>query len=160
MYTEFAILPKGKYKLSPDFLYNANEWLIALVFLAILLLVGEVGFRLGKRMEPGVEESTKSQITSIQGAMLALFGLLLAFTFAMAVSRYDLRKQLVVEESTSIGTTHLRAQLLPEPYRTEISRLLRHYVDVRLEFFAVGADPERVAQVSDETERIQDQLWA
>jgi hypothetical protein len=92
--------------------------------------------------------------------MLALFGLLLAFTFSMAVSRYDLRKQLVVEESTSIGTTYLRAQLLPEPYRSEISRLLRQYVDIRLEFFAVGADLERVAQVGDETEKLQDELWA
>jgi hypothetical protein len=125
----------------------------------MLLLAGEGGFRLGARIDSSVEETTKSQITSLQGAILALFGLLLAFTFSMAVSRYDLRKQLVVEESTSIGTTYLRAQLLPEPYRTEISKLLRHYVDIRLEFFAVGANPERVAQVSDETEKIQDKLW-
>ena len=146
--------------MSLDFLYSVNEWLVALVFLAMLLLAGETGFRLGTRLESGVEETTKSQVTSLQGAMLALFGLLLAFTFAMAVSRYDLRKQLVVEESTSIGTTYLRAQLLPEPYKSEISRLLRDYVDIRLEFFAVGADPERVAQVSEKTESMQDEIWA
>jgi hypothetical protein len=145
--------------LSQDFLYGLNEWLIALAFLAILLLAGEGGFRLGRRIASRVEETTKSQITSLQGALLALFGLLLAFTFSMAVSRYDLRKQLVVEESTSIGTTYLRAQLLPEPYSTDISKLLRDYVDIRLEFFAVGADPERVAQVSAETEKVQDEIW-
>lgn len=60
----------------------------------------------------------------------------------------------------NIGTTYLRAQLLPEPYRAEICSLLRHCVDIRLEFFTVGADPERVVQVGDETERIQDELRA
>ncbi len=146
--------------MSQDFLYGLDEWLIALGFLAMLLLAGEGGFRLGNRVRSRVPETTKSQITNLQGAILALFGLLLAFTFSMAVSRYDLRKQLVVEESTSIGTTYLRAQLLPEPYSTEISRLLRDYVDMRLQFFAVGADLERVAQVSAETERIQDEIWS
>lgn len=146
--------------MSPVFLYSLDEWFLALVFLAMLLLAAEGGFRLGKRIALRVGETTKSQITSVQGAVLALFGLLLAFTFSMAVSRYDLRRQLVVEESNSIRTTYLRAQLLPQPYSAEISRLLRHYVDIRLEFFAVGADPERVAQVEDETERIQDELWS
>jgi hypothetical protein len=146
--------------MSLELLYSVSQWLIVLGLLFLLLLASEGGFWLGRRIQSSVEETTKSQITNIQGAMLALFGLLLAFTFSMAISRYDLRKRLVVEESTWIGTTYLRAQLLPEPYRADISRLLRHYVDVRLEFFAVGADPERVAQATDETERIHGDLWS
>lgn len=142
-----------------NLLYSANEWIVILVFLGVLLLAGEGGYLLGRRVQGKLDDTTKSAISSVQGAMLALFGLLLAFTFSMAVSRYDLRKQLVVEESTSIGTTYLRAQTLPQPYRAEVSRLLRDYVGVRLEFFAVGADAEQVARTSAETERIQDELW-
>ena len=145
--------------MSLDVLYTANEWLIVLAFLALMLVANEAGFRLGCRIRPGIEETARAQSTNIQGAVLALLGLLLAFTFSMAVTRYDLRRQLVVEESTAIGTTYLRAQLLPEPYRTEISRLLRDYVNIRLEFFGAGADQLRVKQVSNETDLIQDELW-
>ena len=141
-------------------LYTLSEWLIIAVFIALLLLIAEGGFRLGHRLRPRVTEAVKSQISSIQAAILALFGLLLAFTMSMAVSRYDARKQLVVEEANAIGTTYLRAQLLPQPHRAEISRLLRDYVDVRLQFFDAGADQERIQQVNDATGRFHRQLWA
>lgn len=66
--------------------------------------------------------------------MLGLLALLLGFTFAMAMSRFEVRKQLVLDEANAIGTTFLRAQLLPPPARQEISDLLRQYVEVRLAF--------------------------
>ena len=68
-----------------ELLYSVSEWLIVLGLLFLMLLASEGGFWLGRRMQSSVEETTKSQITNIQGAMLALLGLLLAFTFSMAV---------------------------------------------------------------------------
>jgi len=67
------------------------------------------------------------------GAVLTLLGLLLGFTFAMAVSRHDTRRELVVQEANSILTTARRAQLLPEPQATNVGRLLREYVTLRIE---------------------------
>jgi hypothetical protein len=126
--------------LSIDPLYTASEWLIFLVFVASLLLASEVGFRLGHRRQArtGTGTDARSQITTMQGAILALLGLLLAFTFSMAVSRYDLRKTLVVEEADAISTSYLRAQVLPEPYSHEISRLFEDYVQARLDFYYAG----------------------
>jgi hypothetical protein len=63
-------------------------------------------------------------------ASLGLLAFFLAFTFGMAGSRFDDRKKLVLEEANTIGTTYLRAELLPEPHRTEIQTLLREYIDL------------------------------
>ena len=80
---------------------------------------------------------------------------LLAFTFGMAASRFDTRKQLVLEEANAIGTTYLRAAMLPER-RDEIRALLRSYVDIRLE--AVRSD--KVAEEILRAETTQGQLWS
>jgi hypothetical protein len=64
--------------------------------------------------------------------MLGLLALMISFTFAMALSRYEARREAVLQEANSIGTTALRARLLPAPHNTEVLRLLREYVQIRL----------------------------
>jgi hypothetical protein len=86
--------------------------------------------------------------------------LLLGFTFAMAMQRYDLRHDLVVQAANSIGTTFLRASFLPEPHRAEVENLLRRYVDLRLSFYAAGDDPARIAAEEQTSAAIQRQLWS
>ena len=66
------------------------------------------------------------------GSILGLLAFFLAFTFGMAGSRFESRRQAVLDEANAIGTTYLRARLLPEPQRTESAKLLREYVDVRI----------------------------
>jgi hypothetical protein len=82
----------------------------------------------------------------------------MAFTFGMAASRFDTRKQLVLEESNAIGTAYLRADLLPEPHRTEIRNLLREYVDVRLP--KDGLTPEKIAQALVRSEQLHNEFWS
>src|SRR5690349_2797130 len=86
--------------------------------------------------------------------------LMLAFTFAMAVSRYDERKALVVDEANAIGTTWLRAQMLNEPYRSELLRLLPAYVDARIAFYDAEADPAHIDAAHGDALRLQEKLWA
>ena len=143
-----------------ELLYNTNEWLIAFVMLALLLLATEVGFRVGLRTRRGVEESAKSQVGTITGAIIGLLALLLGFTFAMALSRFDLRKQLVLEESNAIGTTYLRSRLLPEPMKTDVRGLLHSYVETRLDYYRVGQGEEQLRKAVERTEELQDKLWA
>ena len=69
----------------------------------------------------------------VQGVMLGLVGLLLAFGLTMSVGRYDDRRALVVQEANDIGTTYLRAQLLPEPIRTQSMDALRDYADASID---------------------------
>jgi hypothetical protein len=121
--------------LSGELLYGLNEWRIALIIFTLFLCAIEIGFRLGRREKSKDNELTKSQINMLPAASLGLLALLLGFTFSMALARFDTRKQLVLDEVNAIGTTYLRAQLLPEPARKEVSDFFRRYVDVRLELY-------------------------
>jgi hypothetical protein len=141
--------------------YSDNELLLFFASLAALLLVFEVGYRFGERTERNIDEPTKAWITTIDQAVLGMLGLLLAFSFSMALQRFDTRKRLVVEEANAIGTTYLRAQWLPEPRRTEISKLLRQYVDLRLPAdFPTHNKEEIVRQMTAQSDQLQDQLWS
>jgi hypothetical protein len=94
-----------------EILYGVKDGLLGLVFLALMLAASEAGFRLGRRPGKQTSEDTKSHISTVAAGILGVLGLLLGFTMSMAVTRYELRKQLVVEEANAIGTAHLRTQL-------------------------------------------------
>jgi hypothetical protein len=145
---------------SKELFYDVNLWVLLVVSIGGFLLATEAGFLLGRRSQSSTDDHSQSQIYTIQGAALGLLALLLGFTFAMAMSRYDMRKQMILDESNAIGTTFLRAQLLPEPTRQAVSNLLRRYVEVRLEFYDAGHDQKKLSQVKNKTERLQNQLWA
>lgn len=94
--------------------------------------------------------------TGMVGPTLGLLAFMLAFTFGLASTRYEARRQLVLEESNAIGTAYLRASLLPEPFRGDAQSLLKNYVDVRLE----GSDPGKVVEAVKKSEDIQGRLWS
>lgn len=146
--------------MAEEWLYRLNMWLIFLGSVGFFLVATETGFRLGRRAQSSVNETAISEISTIQGAMLVLLALLLGFTFSMAMTRFEARKQLVLEESNAIGTTFLRAQVLPEPPRKQVSTLLRRYVDVRLEFHEAGINEKRLREANDRTEELHKQLWS
>lgn len=143
-----------------EFLYDDSELLIALVLLGALLLANECGYRLGLRRRASTPELVRAQLGGIQSALAGLFALLLGFTFAMALSRYEERRQTVVREANAIGTAALRARLLPAGQRAEVNQLFRRYVEVRVAA-AHGpnlATPE-LARHDAEAGRLQEQLW-
>ena len=146
--------------MADEFLYDLDLLLIFLVSIGALILFTELGFHLGCRARQTTSETARSQIGAIQGAILGLLALLLGFTFAMAMSRFDVRKQLVLDEANAIGTTYLRTQLLPEPQRREFADLLRRYVQLRLEFYQAGTDEKKLDAASLATTRLQTQLWS
>jgi len=141
-------------------LFGLNEWLILIIIIALFLSSSEIGFRLGRWTQSKSNEPTRSQVNMLQAASLGLLALLLGFTFSMALTRFDIRKQLVLDEANAIGTTYLRAQLLPDPARKEVSDLLHHYVDVRLEFYQAGIDQGKLQKVDEDTEKLHRALWS
>jgi hypothetical protein len=112
--------------------YGANEWVLGLMFLTLLVAVSEAGFRLGRRSGKQTSGDTKSQISTVEPGILGVLGLLLGFTLSMAVTRFEVRTQLVLEEANAIGTAYLRTQLLPAAEGKEIADLLRAYTNVRV----------------------------
>ena len=120
----------------------------ALLLLPAMILLLELGRRLRRRR--AVAEGS----SAIEGAIFGLFGLLLAFTFSAAITRYDKHRLLLTEEVNDIGTAYLRLDLLPSERRPELQQLFRDYTNSRLHLFdAVG--PE----ISPETTRLQGVIW-
>ncbi len=140
-------------------LYRTPEMLINWAFFALMLAATEVGFRLGRKSEPRTPESIKSQIFAVEAAILGILALLLGFTMSMAVSRFETRKQLVLEEADAIGTARLRAQLLPAPASTEIASLLSQYVNVRVQYGTAGDDLAQLEELNRQSARLQTELW-
>lgn len=94
------------------------------------------------------------------GSILGLLAFLLAFTFGLAAARFEARRQTVLEEANAIGTTYLRARLLPDPERTESAKLLREYVDVRLPDSRQKNTSQAITQAITRSEELQEQLWS
>jgi hypothetical protein len=131
-------------------------WGLFLATVAVVLLSVEGGFRLGRLRRERSEPEKESSVGAMVGATLGLLAFMLAFTFGLAAARFDTRRQVLLDEANAIGTTYLRAALLPEPQRSEARRLLREYVDVRLK----GVQPGQVQQAISESSALHDRLWA
>ena len=109
-------------------------WLFVLTVIIVLISIA-AGFRLARYIRRHSERVQDAPIVSIVGAMLGLLAFTMAFTFGMTASRFETRRQLVLDESNAIGTAFLRAGLLPEPLRSEVRKLFREYAGIRVEAF-------------------------
>jgi hypothetical protein len=115
-----------------------------MVVLLVVLLSVECGYRLGRYRRGRSEQEKEAPVGTMVGA-----------TFGLAAARFDARRQVVLDESNAIGTTYLRAGILPEQ-REEIRALLRDYVGTRLEAVRSG----NIAEGMRQSENLQHQLWA
>ena len=145
------------------------EWLaslslmgLAMAVFASMLLASLAGYgirRLERRLVTSRrEEPEHSQESYLVGGMLGLMALLLAFSFSMALERFDERRHLVVKEANAIGTAYLRTQLLDEPHRARLSKLLIDYTDNRIVLATV--DPARLTAQLAINDRLLTQIWA
>jgi hypothetical protein len=141
------------------FLYRTNEITIFVIFFALMLVATEIGFRLGRRSEAKTPEKTKSLVSTVEAAILAVLGLLLGFTMSMAVTRFEARKQLVLDEANAIEASRLRTELLPAAEGTEIASVLREYVNVRVQYGTSDDDSTRLDNLRTQTIHLQDEFW-
>lgn len=133
-------------------------WAVFLATVGLVLLSIAAGVRLGRsrgRVVTAAAEADQPPVGEIVAATLALLAFMIAFTFGVAASRFDVRKGLVIEESNAIGTTFLRAGLLSEPHRTHVRDLLRAYVGARLE----AVQPGKLAEGIRRSDQLHVQLW-
>jgi hypothetical protein len=131
-------------------------WGLFATSVVLILLAVEAGFRLGSWRQRRPEHERETPVGAMVGAILGLLAFLLAFTFGMAASRFETRRELVLDEANAIGTTYLRAALLPEPHSTEVRALLREYVDLRL----AAVQPGMTVPALERSEEVQGRLWA
>jgi hypothetical protein len=143
-----------------EYLYDLNSIVIAAGILVLLLICMEIGYRIGKRKGSKTKGNESAQILRIESSMLGMVALLIGFTFSLSLQRYEERTQDVVEEANAIGTTYLRAELLPVQYRDSVQLLIREYVDLRLKESEVSiTDVQQHQEYVDATQRLGGHLW-
>ena len=134
-------------------------WFLAVGLFFIIFVALEIGYRLASRTRVNADHEKHEQIISTRDSLLVLLSFVLGFTFAMALTRYDLRCDLMVNEANAIRTTSLRARMLSEVQQAELLDLLRQYADSRMELYAAGLDTTRQQAALDRAKQLQDQLW-
>ncbi len=139
--------------------YLIDHWLIALVMLAVLVVASEIGYRAGTRKR-SMPESERSLMSGTGAAMLGLLGLLLGFTLAMAIGRWDERRDIIVNESNAIGTLSLRAGFLEEPLRDELRDTLREYTAARIVLGGNRDDLDAWHAARTKSEMLHAEIWS
>lgn len=113
-------------------LYDFPIWIDGALFVAVMLVALEIGFRVGLRKREAWRDEDVSMSNVVVTSFLATFGLILAFTYAFTVSRADLRKRVIIDEANAIGTAFLRAGLVPNPESAELKKALLEYARTRV----------------------------
>ena len=127
-------------------------FLVFVLSLGVLCLAAGAGDILRSKVHPLVEEE-RDDFGMILGATLTLLGLLIGFSFSMAISRYDQRKNYEEAEANAIGTEYLRADLLPPEDRARVRELLKMYLDERVLFYTTR-DWAQLAKINSDTCRM------
>ena len=136
-----------------------NQWAVFGIVTLLLLGLAETGCRFGLAYRRRNPEVAAGHSGSVQGAVLGLLGLLLGFSFAMAVGRYDARRLLLIDEANAIGTTWLRADFLPAPHQQEVKDLLKRYTRIKLEDGKAATTREVTTRSQAEIAQIHNALW-
>jgi hypothetical protein len=129
------------------------------LFLGVLVLL-EVGRRYGKRRLAREAEGARAGLGVVDGAVFSLLGLLLAFSFSGAATRFEGRRSLILAEANAVGTAWLRLSLLPPESQLRLQELFRQYLDKRLSAYQSMDDLQEAAQRLEAAVAIQGEIWA
>jgi len=130
-------------------------WVLFIVLLVANLFLDECGFRAGRWRADQPQKESDSTMSTIVASELGLLAFMLAFSFGIVSSRFDLRRMTYLNEANAIKTAYLRAGMLPAAQRAPVRDLLRDYVDVRIQL----AKDMPIDWALHRSEEIQEQLW-
>ncbi|HEY1451984.1 MAG TPA: hypothetical protein VGF57_00850 [Roseiarcus sp.] len=132
--------------------------LMLVVSFVVFLLAAMLGV-VAHKARNSVKASDHNELAIVQSAALTLLGLIVGFSFAMAISRYDQRKGLEEAEANAIGTEYLRAGLMPDDAAANARSALKQYLDLRIQYY-ITSDRGELARIGGERARLEADLWA
>jgi hypothetical protein len=145
--------------MNASFFFQMPTIILAGIIFLLIILCNWLGYRYKKwqvHKHPGqVQES----MGSIEGSILGVMSLLLGFTFSVAVSKFEARRHLVVEEANEMGTAILRCDLYPDSIRNPLRADFKDYVEARIAYFNAGSDEEKISQEIKNAELISARIW-
>lgn len=134
------------------------------ILVAIFLFLGVLGFlemgrRYGRRRLAREAEGARAGLGVVDGAVFSLLGLLVAFSFSGAATRFEGRRSLILAEANAVGTAWLRLDLLPEPDQSVLRKLFRRYVDARLDLYRALPDESAARAHHELANALQGEIW-
>src|SRR5208283_3048846 len=106
-----------------------------------------------------LKDDEREDFSIVQAATLTLLGLIIGFSFSMAITRYDLRKTYEEAEANAIGTEYVRADLLPAADATAVRAQLKKYLDLRILFYETRNRSD-LGQINADTAQLQEEMWS
>ena len=134
---------------------QVSSWLLGGVLALVMFACWWAGWILGSRHPANPDEKSSSRF--VEGS-LALMGLLLGFAFAMALSKHDQRRQMIISDANSIADMYTVASFLPEPQKKGLQEALRSYIEIRLVMGNANADPTIVSKGMADSEKLQGRM--
>jgi len=135
-----------------------NPFLLFVLSFICMSLFGKIGMLLRKRHRLTESEALES-FDVVRNASLTLLALIIGFTFSMAVSRYDQRKNFEEAEANAIGTEFVRADLLPDADKAKVRTLLQSYLGQRILSYTIR-NKQQLRQIDADTVKLQAALWS
>lgn len=129
-----------------------------LLFFGMLIML-EIGRHVGARHRAKESEGDRGSLATIEGAVFALWGLLMAFTFSGAAGRFNEKRMLISEEVNAVEVAYLRLQLLSPEVRPALQELLRQYVDSRVETYRRLPNMQTASMEIAKSKGLQEEIW-
>lgn len=140
-------------------IYNYPIWAVGVVFIAILSISLELGFRIGLKSQEEWKDADSGGGAVVLTSMFALMGLMFAFTYSMGMNNYDANKKAVIMEANELSTAFLKANLVADPGRTELKKKLLEYARTRAFTWGSYTNSEERRTELRNTLKQQAELW-
>lgn len=142
-----------------SFIDYVSPWVLGVILFFVLMLVFFLGFKTRKWKVKKNPALVDEDLGSISSTLLGLLALILAFTFSMANSRFDNRRELAIQEANAIGTVFLRTEFFPDSVQKELKSTLGHYVDERIEIYYAGMNLDKILNHMKNSDALGKKLW-
>ena len=143
----------------PNIFAGIPIYILSAIIFFLILLFNWFGFKFKKRQLEKYPDRVSGNMGSVEGSMLGAMALLLGFTFSIAISKFETRKDVAVEEVNAIGTAILRCDMYPDSVRNPLRADFKEYVETRIAYYTVGRDEEKIKQQLNKADEISDRIW-
>lgn len=145
--------------MSETFLKTVPAWLIAIGIFLLILAINWAGFEYRKYLVNKKPQDVPESLGTLEGSLLGLMALMIAFTFNMATAKFEARRANVVEEANAIETTLLRTDLYPDSLRKGYLPEFDEYIDARHEYFQAGHSDAKIEAAIKKSKEVAGRIW-
>lgn len=139
--------------------YLLPVYLVSVAIFVLILLFYWLGYKFKNWLIEKHPGKVPESIGAVEGSLLGILGLLLGFTFSLAMSKYETRRQLTVDEANKIGTAILRCDMYPDSIRNSFRADFKEYVETRIRYYAVGNDEKKIKNELIKAKEISGRIW-